>query len=189
MMMPRTLRADAARNHQALLCAARTCFALHGEATQMDDVAAAAGVGVGTLYRHFPTKADLITALMAERLTAFIELLGDEVPGSAWERLSAAITAMVHEQSTNRALAGVGTCEIAATRPELRTLREEMGRRLEALIAAATAAGAVRADITVDDVLMLCFNGHLADRDDRWATYASIVIDGLRAPVPKGSRR
>ncbi len=178
----RALRADAARNRQALLEAARTCFARDGAATQMDSVAASAGVGVGTLYRHFPTKTDLVHALFAERLASFVELVDACAEAAAWDRLAAVVGEMVRVQSVDRALADAPTCEIAATRPELAELRSALRRGLEGLIARAVADGAARADLAVDDVLALCFNRHLAGRGGSgWRTYAAIVIDGMRA--------
>src|SRR5436305_7830852 len=65
--VPRALRADARRNRDAVLAAAKKLFADQGLDAQMPDVAKAAKVGVGTVYRHFPTKEDLIAALVAER--------------------------------------------------------------------------------------------------------------------------
>src|SRR6058998_3589897 len=69
----RALRADARRNHEAVLRAAKELFADEGLDAQMPEVAKAAGVGVGTVYRHFPTKDDLITALVAERFERLAE--------------------------------------------------------------------------------------------------------------------
>ena len=65
--VPRAQRADARRNREKVLEAAARAFALHGLETQMDDIAGAAGVGVGTVYRHFPTKEDLLQALADDR--------------------------------------------------------------------------------------------------------------------------
>src|SRR5579884_2671260 len=171
---PRALRADAARNRQALLEAARTCFARDGAATQMD--------GVGTLYRHFPTKTDLVHALFAERLACFVARAEAPDAGSAWERLSAVVSEMIRAQSCDRALADAPTCEVAATRPELAGVRATLRARLESLIAEAIAAGDARPCLRVDDVLALCFNRHLAGRDeDGWRSYAAIALDGMRA--------
>ena len=178
----RALRADAARNRQALLEAARVCFARDGETTQMDSVAAAAGVGVGTLYRHFPTKTDLVHALFAERLARFVELVEEAPETRAWERLAAVVAEMIRAQSCDRALADAPTCEVAATRPEFAELRAALRARLEALIARAIADGDARPELRVDDVLTLCFNRHLAGADERGRhTYAAIALDGMRA--------
>ncbi len=178
----RALRADAARNRQALLEAARTCFARDGAATQMDSVAASAGVGVGTLYRHFPTKTDLVHALFAERLATFVELVEAGSDASAWDRLAAVASEIIRVQSVDRALADAPTCEVAATRPELARLRSALRSGLQALIARAIAEGEARPELSVDDVLAFCFNRHLAERDERgWRSYAAIAIDGMRA--------
>ena len=70
---PRALRADARRNREAVIAAAKKLFADEGLDAQMPDVAKAARVGVGTVYRHFPTKEDLIAALAAERFERLAE--------------------------------------------------------------------------------------------------------------------
>jgi AcrR family transcriptional regulator len=181
-MTNRTLRADAARNRQALLVAARARFARTGDATGMDDVASAAGVGVGTLYRHFPTKTDLVHALYAERLAEFAEQAERCTTDPPWDRLASLVTAMIEAQSTDLALADAPTCEDAATRPELDEARTIFKRGLERLIAAAVASGDLRPGVTLGDVVTLCFNRHLVRNPGGWQTYASIVLAGLRAP-------
>jgi AcrR family transcriptional regulator len=181
MLTTRPLRADAARNRDALLEAARACFARSGQATQMDDVAAAAGVGVGTLYRHFPTKLDLICALLAEQLACFVARAEAADDRSAWDRLTNLLRTMLRSQSTNRALAEIPTCQVAKTRPELQQQREALHAALATLLRDASAEGALRSGIGVDDVLRFVFNAHLAEHEDAWRAYAEVVIDGLRA--------
>ena len=73
--IPRPLRADARRNRERSIRSARKVFARDGVEAQMDDVARDAGVGVGTLYRHFPTKEALLVELVREKLTAFTAIL------------------------------------------------------------------------------------------------------------------
>ncbi len=89
------LRADAARNRRALLKAARACFARKGIGAQMDEVADLAGVGVGTLYRHFPRKSDLVAALLAERLQRLVDLAEGAPTDSAFCRLANVITELL----------------------------------------------------------------------------------------------
>jgi AcrR family transcriptional regulator len=181
-MTGRTLRADAARNRQALLAAARARFAHTGEATGMDDVATAAGVGVGTLYRHFPTKTDLLHALYAERLAEFAEQAELCPTDPPWDRLAAIVNAMIEAQSSDLALADAPTCEVE-TRPELAEVRTIFQHALERLIAAAVASGDLRPGVTLRDIVTLCFNRHLVGNPGGWETYASIVLAGLRAPT------
>src|SRR5213593_3762177 len=84
----RALRADARRNREAVLAAAKKLFADQGLDAQMPDVAKAAKVGVGTVYRHFPTKDDLIAALAAERFERLAEKAREGIDGDdAWEGL------------------------------------------------------------------------------------------------------
>src|SRR3954447_17214320 len=88
---PRPQRADARRNRERILAAAREAFANDGREVQMPDVARAAGVGVGTLYRHFPAKEDLVRALVCDKVQATIDTarqaLGGDDPAEAMEWL------------------------------------------------------------------------------------------------------
>src|SRR4051795_6932890 len=80
---PRPLRADARRNRELILAAAREAFAEAGHDVQMPDVARAAGVGVGTLYRHFPAKEDLVLALVREKVQSVIDIAAEALTRDA----------------------------------------------------------------------------------------------------------
>ncbi len=189
------LRADARRNRASVLDAARAAFADAGLDAQMDDVAARSGLGVGTVYRHFPTKDALVEALVEER---FLELeriaaeqLAEEDP---WEAFSGFVWGAAELQATDRALT-----EIVAARPGVMA---EIGQRhvtleqsITELIDRAQAAGALRADVTFRDVPMLmCGVGRVilqTDGEDRWRRFVAIVLDGLSTgahttPLPPG---
>src|SRR3954447_18616085 len=85
----RVLRADARRNREAVIAAAKKLFADQGLDAQMPDVARAAKVGVGTVYRHFPTKDDLIAAMAAERFERLAEKAREELEApDAWEGIA-----------------------------------------------------------------------------------------------------
>ena len=110
----RALRADARRNRQAVIAAAKKLFADEGLDAQMPDVAKAAKVGVGTVYRHFPTKDDLIAALVAERFARLAEKASECLEMSdAWEAIADFIRFSAQIQADDR-----GLCEVMGSRPE-----------------------------------------------------------------------
>jgi AcrR family transcriptional regulator len=104
----RVLRADARRNHKAVLAAAKRLFADEGLDAQMPDVAKAAKVGVGTVYRHFPTKEDLIAALAAERFERLAEKAREGIEAEdPWQGLCDFIRFSAQIQADDR-----GLCEV-----------------------------------------------------------------------------
>jgi AcrR family transcriptional regulator len=184
----RPLRADARRNRERVLDAARECFARDGLDAQMDDIARAAQVGVGTVYRHFPTKEALAAAIAADhfdRLAASArEALEREDP---WEGFSTFLRRSGSEQAGDRALA-----EVMAAEPELMcdaaSRRPDLHSALAELVDRAQAAGVLRPDLTPADVPMLiCGVGRATLAGSKGPTmsprrYIEIVLDGLRAP-------
>jgi AcrR family transcriptional regulator len=183
----RPLRADARRNRAKLLAAAAEALAESGLDTQVEDIARRAGVGVGTLYRHFPTKEALVDALARahfDRLADIVEASGRD--GDPWAQFAATMWRCAEAIAGNAAL-----CEIIGGHPSAVATAAEGQTRLEAatakLIAGARARGAIRQDATVLDVrTMMCGFGHVAaaaragGRVD-WERYLTIALDGLRA--------
>jgi len=178
----RPLRADARRNREKVLAAAREAFAEHGFAVPLDDIAGAAGVGPGTVYRHFPTKEALFEAVSLARVQDLVadarERADASDPGAAFDGFLARVA---DEASAKRdlpdALDGVGADGMADAVGEL---HEALG----VLISRAQAAGAVRAELTVTDLVAL-LKGLLAtvradpDPGLRERVFA-VVRDGLR---------
>lgn len=114
----RTLRADARRNREAVLAAAKTLFAEHGFETQMPDVAKAAKVGVGTVYRHFPTKEDLIVALADDRFLRLAERAREALEeDDAWEAFEGFMRFSAEIQAEDRCLCEVMGCASARGSP------------------------------------------------------------------------
>jgi AcrR family transcriptional regulator len=183
----RPLRADARRNRERLLQTAKTAFAEEGLAVSLDEIARRAGVGPGTLYRHFPTKESLFEAVVHERLQGLLEHAQDlRTAADAGPALFAFVERLVGEGAAKRdlvdALAGAGVdvkTTVAATAADLRT---EIGRLLDR----AQASGAVRADITLADLMALLSGLFFAlrsgsnDQADPERALA-VLRDGLRA--------
>jgi AcrR family transcriptional regulator len=187
-LAPRPLRADARRNRERILAAATEAFTQSGLETQVEDIARRAGVGVGTVYRHFPTKDALVQALAEAhfaRLADIVEAALDE-RGDPWEVFSAAIW-----RAAEPAAADVAWCEIIAGRQSTAAGELPGQRRLAAaateLVRRAKAAGAMRADAGVRDIqVIMCGLGHVAAMQRAgvphdWRRYLTIALDGLRA--------
>jgi AcrR family transcriptional regulator len=179
----RPLRADARRNREQVLAAAREAFAASGFGVPLDEIAARAGVGPGTVYRHFPTKEALFEAVITARLEDLVadlrRRLADPDPGAAFFGFLARLR---DEAAAKRdmpdALAVPGT------------LRDELGAALGELLARAQEAGAVRAGLQVPDLIRL-LKGAFASINDPSAGPPSphvsdlvftILSDGLRPP-------
>ncbi len=197
----RSQRADARRNREAILAAARGLFAEHGYDAQMDDIARAAGVGVGTVYRHFPTKEDLLEALMARRFEKLTVRCAEAVAaadggdeGDAWKAFRDFILFSAELQSGDRALSEA----MAARSEKMSCCAEDSGLvgQLDLLVTKAKRAGVLRKDFRNEDVpAMVCSIGAVAIASSerprmRWERVVRIWLDGVRAeaatePLPK----
>jgi AcrR family transcriptional regulator len=183
----RALRADARRNHERILDGARYVFAEHGAEAQMDDVARRAGVGVGTVYRHFPTKEALMVELVRQKFrlisaTAREALDTDGEPFEVFaDVLRRNCEAAASDATMQHALAAVGGhlwSQAQAEQDELSVITTE-------LITRAQRAGTMRPDIRAADISMLmCGVSATMAQDARgfdWRRHLELVIDLLRA--------
>lgn len=180
----RPLRADAARNRVRVLQTAYETFAAEGLSVPVDEIARRAGVGAGTVYRHFPTKEDLFAAVVEDRLRHIVAvgraLLDDPGPGEA---LFAFLRRMVLEfgatdQGLVDALGGLGI-DVESAAPEA---EKAFYALLGELLGAAQGAGTVRPDVEVPEVKALLVGCQAMQGYDtaRAARVTDVVIDGLR---------
>ena len=185
---PRQLRADARRNRERIVDAARQVFTQCGDAAQMDDVARRAGVGVGTVYRHFPTKDALIGEVLAAKIRGHVEAARRWSADSpdAWAAfeglLRESFAKMAEDVSQQRLMFVAGEAALAHAEPARLELVEVIG----GLIDRARAEGRLREDFTIDDMpaLMCAVGGVMsapADRVPGWDRVVDVLIDGLRA--------
>ncbi|MGH2600730.1 MAG: TetR/AcrR family transcriptional regulator [Dehalococcoidia bacterium] len=184
------MRADARRNYQRLLAEAKAAFAEHGPDASLDDIARRAGVGIGTLYRHFPTRLALQEAVIREQTDALRaraeELLASPSPGDAlaiWLRANLALASMSH------GLGGAVMNTMLDGETGLSSSCTLMSAAAEALLVRAQQSGVVRADADIASVLRLANAIALAtlDAPDRAAQserLLSLVLDGLRHQAP-----
>jgi AcrR family transcriptional regulator len=185
----RAPRTDAVRNRQLLLRAAAEAFAEQGTDVSIAEIAQRAGVGKGTVFRHFATKEDLVAAIMGEMIDRLVttgtELLDAADPASALLEFMTAGTGLL---ARDRAL-----CEVVG-RPSLQhpAVQAGIGRLCEVAEALADRArrqGAIRPDITGPDIVLLLAGvqqtaAPLADTHPQlWRRYLGLVFDGMRAPA------
>jgi AcrR family transcriptional regulator len=185
-LAPRPLRADARRNRERVVAAAGVVFAEEGRDAQMDDVARRAGVGVGTVYRHFPTKEALIEALAVDRFEKILAIGREALLNpDPWDAFSGALWAGAEQTASDKAfteIVGELTGPMALPEDLDREMRETFGE----LIRRAQEAGELRADLVIDDLPMfMCGIGFGARKThacpNAWKRHISIIIDGLRA--------
>ena len=183
----RPLRADARRNRDRVLEAARSAFGAEGSDVSLDEIARRAGVGPGTVYRHFASKESLFEAVVFDRIGELVEearvFADDPDPGRAFaffvERLG---REGARKRDLVEALADDGIHLQLEEAPIVRALTEA----LAVLLHRAQHAGAVRSDISVDDVMALLTGAayaicHSRTDDERTRRLLAIMYDGLRA--------
>jgi AcrR family transcriptional regulator len=183
-------RADAQRNHERVLAAARRCFAEQGIDAQMDEIARTAGVGVGTVYRHFPDKRALLEALVVERFRQFAAagqrvLDGGEV---TWEAFSAWLHECGQVQANDRAYCGMLTEDLPAGTDGNVAADVGLDRITAEVVERGKRAGVLREDLRFTDVpLVMCGVGVTALRGGpaggSWERHLALVLDGMRAPA------
>jgi AcrR family transcriptional regulator len=187
----RPLRKDAERNRQRILDAARELFAQEGLGVTLNDIAHYAGVGVGTVYRRFPEKSQLIEELFEQQVSELVGLMEEALEDpDPWRGLTGFLRRNLELQARDRAFREiiVGTPEAAARIDQIRARMFPLGAKL---MQRAKDAGALRADFQASDIpMMFLMLTTLLDaarevEPDLWRRYLEIFIQGLRAePAP-----
>ncbi|MEV4198722.1 TetR/AcrR family transcriptional regulator [Micromonospora globbae] len=180
----RPRRADAQRNYDALVAAAREAFAENGVSTSLEEIARRAGVGIGTLYRNFPSRRELFEAVYVDEVQALSRSAGDLAHLPPWESLVAWLNRFVAYAATKRALAE----ELAHDSEVFRRCRSEIYAAGAPMLRRAQEAAAVRSDASFDDVLRL-ISGIVAfqfPEEGQRDRVLAIALDGLRYPPAIG---
>ncbi|AKU15853.1 TetR/AcrR family transcriptional regulator [Luteipulveratus mongoliensis] len=189
MASEQPLRADARRNRDRLLVATRTLLAQRGTAVSMDEIARTAGVGSGTLYRHFPDRTRLLTAVLADRIQTVIEAIE---AAADIEDPEVALRTALHEfgsvVAADRAVTELLIAEHVVELPDNDALQVRALELLEGIVARAHAAGVLRTDIAATDLPPLIVAAvraplpGLGDTEDPdlWERYLQVISDGLR---------
>lgn len=181
----RAERADKARNRARIMSAASEAFAERGVDTQMDEVAARAGLGVGTLYRHFATKEALMVALVARKFEQILEVVQDGVTREDGDPFEAFCQVMrrgsevaAADVAAQDALARVGDTVWSAVEPTLSQLQAAT----QVLIDRAQRAGSMRPDVSAADVPMLMcgISATMSSSEWDWRRHLELMLDGLR---------
>jgi AcrR family transcriptional regulator len=181
----RSMRADARRNNERLITAAREVFAKYGGDASMEAIAREAGVGVGTLYRHFPKRIDIVEAVYRADVDHLVETADMAVTElEPWPALVAWLDAFVRYAQGKKTFLN----ELRAAfdkNPELRVAsRDRINRALDVVLRRAQEAGVVRADIDGADLMQLigpmCTNVTLSEEQGH--RLLAMVLDGLRHP-------
>ena len=181
-------RADALRNRQRLLAGALALFTEQGTDVSLEAVAREAGVGVGTLYRHFPTRDALVEAVYLSELDRLhegaAELLAEHSPEVA---LAQWMNQFVEYAATKRGMSGALQSVIASGRNPYSQSRSKLVGALTTLLDAARADGAVREDVDAEDVLLAIGGIWAMPVEPGWEERArrllGLVMDGLRYRV------
>jgi AcrR family transcriptional regulator len=178
-------RADSVRNRERVLEAAKAVFAAAGPAGSLEAVARQAGVGVGTLYRHFPTRQALFEAVYrreVEQLVELAEQLGTDLP--PLEALRRWMHANVEFVATKKGMSAALAVAVHASSGLTAYSMDRLGRALEPLLRRALNAGVIRDDISPEDILRtivgLCYTHDKAGWQRNVLRLVDVFVDGMR---------
>jgi AcrR family transcriptional regulator len=175
-------RADARRNYDKLVAAAREAFTEKDSSASLEEIARRAGVGIGTLYRHFPTRTDLIEAVYVEEVEALCRSADDVRDAPPWDALVGWLHRFIGYVATKHALAEELFAVADRDSEIFKTCRVAFYGAGEPLLRRAQEAGEVRPDVSIDDVVKMV--GGIAKIQGADAATVerilSVALDGLR---------
>jgi AcrR family transcriptional regulator len=184
----RPTRADARRNYEKLIAAAREAFTENGKSASLEDIARRAGVGIGTLYRHFPTRQELLEGVYVEEVEALSRSAGDLADLPPWDALVGWLQQFVRYIATKHALAEELFEYTDPDAPVFRSCRSALFAAGEPLLERAQQAGVVRADTNITEIVQLV--GSIAKiptaEPGQIERILDIALDGLRYQDPAG---
>ena len=191
---PKSLRRDAQRNRERIVSSARSLFARDGVDVSVDDITREAGVGMGTLYRHFATKEELIDAVLEDAFDDLVQLAEAAVAAKdAWAGFAGFLEQALAQHAANRGLKDV-LASHEQGRERAQAMRERIRPLLRQIIERAQGQGTLRADVTAEDIPLVFWTGGRviettgAVAPDYWRRYLGLLLDGLRAeaatPLP-----
>jgi len=181
-LITRPKRADARRNYEKVLTAAREAFAEGGESTALEEIARRAGVGIGTLYRHFPSRQALLEALYVNEVEEVCRSAAELDGGDPWEALNEWFERLMGYLATKQALAQELLNYVESDAPLFKVCRTSLYEAGEPLLQRAQAAGVVRQDVEFPEVMQMVIGiAKIPASDPGQVTHIlRIALDGLR---------
>ena len=181
-LIERPKRADARRNYEKVLTAARQAFAEGGESTSLEEIARRAGVGIGTLYRHFPNRQALLEALYVGEVEEMCRSAAELDSSDSWEALNAWFEGFIAYIATKRALAAELQNYLELDAPLFQTCRTSLYEAGEPLLTRAQEEGIVRQDVSIGEVIQMVVGiAKMPTSDPKQNEHIlRIALDGLR---------
>jgi AcrR family transcriptional regulator len=183
----RRLRADAARNRDAIVAVARDMFAEQGLEAPLEAIAARAGVGIATLYRRFPTREKLVAAALMEKVAEYAEAARQALAVTdPWQGFAGFVERICELQAADRGLSDLLSMTLSADE-QVEQLRSTANDLLITVIERAKAEGALREDFVGEDLVLLLIATaavmHVTRQDapDAWRRFVAVALDGFRS--------
>jgi AcrR family transcriptional regulator len=181
-LITRPKRADARRNYEKVLAAAREAFAVGGESTALEEIARRAGVGIGTLYRHFPNRQALLEALYVDEVEEVCRSAAEADTEDPWGALNGWVERLIGYIGTKQALAHELLNYLDRDAELFKICRTSLFEAGEPLLRRAQEAGVVRSDVTIGEVIQMVIGIAKIPNSDPEQTkhILRIALDGLR---------